>query len=84
MELTITETGLIGLVGMLLGFLISCCKTIEQSRCTDISFCGASCSREPLKDETILNLQEEGGEVEMKNIVLDHSDHRINPLQGEK
>jgi len=84
MELTITETGLIGLVGMLFGFLISCCKTIEQSRCTDISFCGASCSRTPLKDETILNLQEEQGEVEMKNIDLDHSNHRINPLQGEK
>lgn len=83
MELTITETGLIGLVGMLFGFLISCCKTIEQSRCTDISFCGASCSRQPLKDDTILNLQEEG-EVEMKNIDLDHSNHRINPLQGEK
>lgn len=84
MELTLSETGLIGLVGMLFGFLISCCKTIEQSRCTDISLCGASCSRTPLHDETILNLQEEGNEVEMKDLDLDRSNHRVNPLKGEK
>ena len=84
MELTLSETGVIGLFGMLFGFLIACCKQIEQSRCTDISFCGASCSREPLKDETILNMGAEQGEVEMKNIDLDKSNHRVNPLQGEK
>jgi hypothetical protein len=81
MELTITETGLIGLVGMLFGFLISCCKTIEQSRCTDISFCGASCSRTPLHDDTILNLQEEGGEIEMKNNDLENVK---NPMSTDK
>ena len=68
MEVSLTETGLIALVGMLFGFLVSCCRQIESSRCERIKLCGAECDRTPLKDETILEMEkmpskqeEEGG-----------------------
>ena len=73
----ISEAGIIALVGMLFGFLIACCKQIEQSRCTNIDVCGLKCSREPLKDDTIMQLDKQS-EVEMPD--LDHSNHRQNPL----
>ena len=57
MDVTSTETGLIALVGMLFGFLIGCCKQIESSRCQRIKLCGAECDREPLKDETIIEME---------------------------
>ena len=57
MEVTLTETGLIAIVGMLFGFLIGCCKQIESSRCQKIRLCGAECDRQPLKDETILEME---------------------------
>ena len=57
MEITLTETGLIALVGMLFGFLIGCCRQIESSRCQKIKICGAECDRQPLRDETILEME---------------------------
>lgn len=57
MNVTLTETGMIAIVGMLFGFLIGCCKQIESSRCQKIRFCGVECDREPLKDETIIELE---------------------------
>lgn len=56
MELTVTETGLIGIIGMVLGFALSCCRQIEQSRCTSVECCGAKCDRAPLSDDTILKM----------------------------
>ena len=57
MQLVLTETGLIAIIGMLFGFLIGCCKQIESSRCERINLCGMECDRTPLKDETILDIE---------------------------
>jgi len=62
---TLTETGLLALTGMLIGFIISFCKTAEQSRCKDITLCWGiiNCKREPLSGDTILQMEEtKGGE----------------------
>ena len=59
MELTVTETGLIGIIGMVLGFALSCCRQIEQSRCTTVDCCGVKCNRVPLHDETIIKMEEQ-------------------------
>ena len=67
MDVTLTETGFIAIVGMLFGFLIGCCKQIESSRCEKIRFCGVQCDRTPLKDETIIELGKEK-EVEMNDL----------------
>ncbi len=61
----LTETGLLALTGMLIGFIISFCKTAEQSRCKDITLCWGiiKCKREPLSGDTILQMEEtKGGE----------------------
>ena len=57
MDVSLTETGLIALVGMLFGFLVSCCRQIESSRCERIKLCGAECDRTPLKDQTIIEME---------------------------
>ena len=57
MDVDLTETGLIAIIGMLFGFLIGCCKQIESSRCERINLCGMECDRTPLKDETILDIE---------------------------
>ena len=59
--ITLTETGLLALISLGIGFAISFCKTAEQSRCSNISLCwgGISCVREPLSNDTILQLNEE-------------------------
>lgn len=66
---TLTETGLLALCGMVIGFVISFCKTAEQSRCKDIKLCWGiiSCKREPLSGETILQMNEapKGGDSEI-------------------
>ena len=64
MDVTLTETGLIAMVGMLFGFLIGCCKQIESSRCQRIKLCGAECDREPLKDETIIEMEKTAPKTE--------------------
>ena len=67
MEITLTETGFIALVGMLFGFLIGCCKQIESSRCQRIKLCGAECDREPLKDETIIEMEKTSPQEDEKD-----------------
>ncbi len=58
MKITLTETGLLALVSLLIGFLIQFCRTAEQSRCKKILLCwgAVECNREPLANETILEL----------------------------
>ena len=72
MEIELTETGLIAIIGMLFGFLISCCRQIESSRCERIKLCGMECDRAPLKDETVLQMEksqpDEGANVEVPEI----------------
>ena len=58
MEITLTETGFIAITGMLFGFLIGFCRQIENSRCERIRLCGMECDRTPLKDETVLKMEE--------------------------
>lgn len=61
MNITLTETGFLALVSLLVGFIISFCKQAEQSRCKDITICwGAlSCNRDPLSSDTILEMHDE-------------------------
>ena len=56
-NIELTETGLIAIIGMLFGFLIGCCRQIESSRCERIKLCGMQCDRTPLKDETVLQME---------------------------
>lgn len=58
--ISLTETGLLALCGMVIGFVISFCKTAEQSRCKNISLCWGlvDCVRQPLSGETILEMNE--------------------------
>ena len=58
--ISLTETGLLALCGMVIGFIISFCKTAEQSRCKNISLCWGlvDCVRQPLSGETILEMNE--------------------------
>ena len=58
MQINLTETGFIAIIGMLFGFLIGCCRQIESSRCERIKLCGMECDRTPLKDETVLKMEE--------------------------
>ena len=58
--ISLTETGLLALTGMVIGFVISFCKTAEQSRCKNITLCWGivNCERQPLSGETILEMNE--------------------------
>ena len=60
-QITLTETGLIGIITLCIGFVITFCKTAEQSRCRRISICwgGIKCERNPLPVEAILELNSE-------------------------
>ncbi len=60
-QVTLTETGLLALCGMVITFIISFCKTAEQSRCKNITLCWGliDCERQPLSGETILELSNE-------------------------
>lgn len=61
MKITLTETGLLALVSLIIGFVIQFCKTAEQSRCRDINLCWGiiTCKRDPLPAETILEMRNE-------------------------
>jgi hypothetical protein len=62
---SLTETGLLAIISIGVGFVLSFCKTAEQSRCKDITLCWGiiNCKREPLSGETILQMEEtKGGE----------------------
>ena len=55
---SLTETGVLALAGMVIGFVISFCKTAEQSRCKNIQLCFGliNCERQPLDGNTILQM----------------------------
>ena len=55
---SLTETGVLALAGMVIGFIISFCKTAEQSRCKNIGLCCGliQCERQPLSNDTILQM----------------------------
>tara|TARA_B100001094_G_scaffold320938_1_gene367907 strand:- start:496 stop:714 length:219 start_codon:yes stop_codon:yes gene_type:complete len=59
-KITLTETGIIALTGMVIAFLINCCKTIMMSRCKAIKFCFGliEIQRVPLSGDTIIELDE--------------------------
>lgn len=61
MKITLTETGLLALVSLVIGFVIQFCRTAEQSRCKDIVLCWGlvACKREPLSNDTILEMRSE-------------------------
>ena len=63
-QLTLSETGLIGIITLGIGFVISFCRQAEQSRCKQISVCWGlvKCDRTPLSGETILELNQESKE----------------------
>ena len=56
--ISLTETGVLALSGMIIGFVISFCKTAEQSRCKNIKLCYGliNCERQPLDANTILQM----------------------------
>ena len=62
MKITLTETGLLALVSLLIGFAIQFCRTAEQSRCRKILFCwgAVECNRDPLSSEAVLELNNLG------------------------
>jgi len=68
MELTLSETGFIGILGMVLGFALSCCRQIEQSRCEHINCLGVKCDRKPLEDSTIVQLDKQEHKVDIPDI----------------
>ena len=68
--ISLTETGLLALCGMVIGFVISFCKTAEQSRCKNISLCWGliDCVRQPLSGETILEMNGEPSQPKNPNL----------------
>ncbi len=64
MKIELTETWLLALVSLIIGFIIQFCRTAEQSRCKNIVLCWGliDCKREPLPAETILEMRSEDEE----------------------
>ena len=56
-DFTMTETGLISIIGMFMAFALACCKGIQQSRCSNISTPCISCDREVIDPETLLEMR---------------------------
>jgi len=56
----LTETGLLAMVSLLIGFILSFCKTAEQSRCKKINLCYGmmACERTPLTADEMIELGE--------------------------
>jgi len=63
---TLTETGLLALVGLVAGFLLKAQHQVHQSRCNKIGFCGVNCERNVLSAEDIATINE-GKEEEKVN-----------------
>ena len=64
-QLTLSETGLIGIISLGIGFIISFCRQAEQSRCKQVSLCWGlvNCDRTPLSGETIIELNSSADEA---------------------
>ena len=58
--INLTETGLLALVSLLIGFILSFCKTAEQSRCKNIKICYGllACERTPYTADAIMRMEE--------------------------
>lgn len=58
---TLTETGVIALGTMTVGFFIGCCRQIEQSRCKDISLCWGliHCNRDVIHEDKFVEMAKE-------------------------
>ena len=58
--INLTETGLLALVSLMIGFILSFCKTAEQSRCKKIKLCYGllACERTPYTQDAILKMEE--------------------------
>ena len=68
MELSpLSETGFLGVLGLITAFLLKCCVTIETSRCSHIDICGIKCDRSVLSEEHIARIQEENKEDTIEN-----------------
>ncbi len=61
MKISWTETGALAALGMLIGFIIQCCRQVEQSRCKNVDLCFGiiKIERQPLSGETILEMNEQ-------------------------
>jgi len=59
MKITLTETGLLAGMGLIIGFLINCCKQIEASRCENISLCFGliNLHRKPFTSDEMIQLE---------------------------
>lgn len=63
MELQLTETGFLSILGMAMAFALACCRGIQQSRCSNIKTPCMSCDREVLDSETLIEMKKmEDGE----------------------
>jgi len=67
--MNLTETGILSLAGIVAAFLIKCCLTIENSRCSTIEFCGFRCNRDVLSEEHLEKFKHEQEDEERKNNV---------------
>jgi len=70
MKITLTETGLLALVSLVIGFVIQFCRTAEQSRCKNIVLCWGlvDCKRDPLSNDTILEMRSDEEEEKQTKI----------------
>lgn len=61
-----TETASLTALGMAFAFILSFCRLVEQSRCTTIKCCGASCNRDvySAKDIEMLERKDKGEKKE--------------------
>lgn len=64
----LTETGLIALATIVVGFLLRCCQQIEQSRCSTINCWGVKCERNVLSEKHLERLKEEEEQKNEENV----------------
>lgn len=63
---SLTETGLITIIGIVVAFLLRCCAQIEDSRCTTISCFGVKCDRNVYSEKHIEMMNKQRKENEEK------------------
>lgn len=73
----LTETGFLGLIGLITAFLLKCCQEIQNSRCNRIKFCGIECDRQVLSEEYIERLRKEQGENTEENEEKKDTDNNV-------
>tara|TARA_R110000751_G_scaffold50778_1_gene111954 strand:+ start:245 stop:481 length:237 start_codon:yes stop_codon:yes gene_type:complete len=68
--ISITETGLLALVGLVCGFFLKAQHQVHQSRCNRIGFCGITCERNVLTGEDIAKIEVAKQEEKIENIEI--------------